>query len=666
MRISAVTPLTALMLFSAGLSPARAGVAPALSDRTVHYAIDVTLESVEKTLSGVERITWRNPSSDAVHELQFHTYLNAFKNTESTFMHESGARRRAALREGGWGGIDVLSLRLENGTELRNRCSFISPDDGNAMDQTVLRVPLPAAVPPGGRIALTLKFSAQLPRIIARTGYSADFYMVGQWFPKLGVYEPAGMRFAARGGWNCHQFHASTEFYADFGVYDVDMTVPDRFIVGATGSRRGEKRNPDSTVTYSYHASDVHDFAWTASPDFVEVTGRWRGVSLRALLQPQHAGQAGRYLGSAGAALAYLDACVGPYPYADLTIVDPAWRAGAAGGMEYPQLFTVETFGLMPEGVRLPELVTIHEFTHQYFYGMVATNEFEEAWMDEGFTQYYETRIMDSLFGAKHAVMNLFGCHFGDLEFTRIGYSGMHDPGIAPIATPGWMFPAGSYGPLTYSKTSLVLSTLEGLIGRSAMDSVMKTYFRRWKFRHPCGKDFVALVNTMVPAICGDRFGPDMNWFFDQVLYGTGVCDFELTSIAVNAATSQEGMADTGSAHMRMEGGNAGDSAGMFESVVTVGRPGDVRLPVVVAVRFDDGHEVREGWDGRGKSVQFRYRGPWRVVQAGVDPDRKIPLDVNLTNNTRSTVPPGVAVWKYVVKVLFWVQNIFLLAATIA
>jgi hypothetical protein len=659
-----VTALLALSVFEVGLSPARPGSPPVLSDRVVQYAIDVTLESREKTLSGSERLTWRNSSSDPVQELQFHTYLNAFKNTESTFMRESGARRSAAVREGGWGWIDVLSLRMENGTELRDRCTFISPDDGNGKDRTVLRVPLPTPVPPGGRISLTVKFHAQLPRIIARTGYYGDFFMIGQWFPKLGVYEPAGTRFATRGAWNCHQFHASTEFYADFGVYDVNMTVPARFIVGATGGRRGERRNQDSTVTYSYHADDVHDFAWTASPMFVEATDTWRHVSLRALLQPQHAGQAQRFLRSARAALGYLDACVGPYPYSDLTIVDPAWGAEGAGGMEYPELFTVLTFSLMPEGVRMPELVTIHELTHQYFQGMVATNEFEEAWMDEGFTEYYETRIMDSVYGAATSTVDLLGCHFGDLALSRLGYTGMNDPGIAPITTPAWKFPPGSYSALTYSKTALVLSTLEGLIGRAAMDSVMKTYFRRWKFRHPCGKDFVTVVNTMVPAICGNRFGRDMNWFFDQVLYGSGVCDYDLRSIAVNPVTPEGGIVEVDSAQAHVDERKGGIPPQMFESVVTVGRRGDVRLPVGVAVRFDDGHEVREEWDGSGKTTQFRYRG--KVVWAAVDPDGKIPLDVNLINNVRSTRPPGGAVWKYAVKVLFWIQNMFLFAATIA
>ncbi len=636
----------ALLPFAADVSGARAAPAPALSDRVVQYAIDVSLDAKSKTLSGSERLTWRNPSALAVRELRLHLYMNAFRNRESTFMRESPGRRSGAVSGGTWGWIDLLSVQTGNGGEIRDRCTFISPDDDNAKDSTVLRVPLPAPVPAGGRVSLSMTFIVQLPRVIARTGYYGNFFMIAQWFPKVGVFEPAGMRFAGPvGGWNCHQFHGVTEFYADFGVYDVRMTVPGRFVVGATGRRIGARENEDSTVTYAYHAEDVHDFAWTASPDFVEVTDTWNNVSLRALVQRQHAGQAGRYLHSAAATLGYLAGCLGPYPYADLTIVDPAWGASEAGGMEYPQLITGETLSFMPEGVRMPELVTVHEITHQYFYGMVATNEFEEAWMDEGFTQYYETRIMDDLYGVKHSLVDFPDVHCGDLEFSRIMYTGMSDPGIAPITTLGWKFPAGSYSALTYSKTTLVLATLEGMIGRPAMDSVMRGYFNRWKFRHPCGRDFVAVVDSIAPRLSGNIYGRDMEWFFDQVLNGTGVCDYELKSIAVSPLAP------------------SGDSAGgMFVSVVTAARLGSVCLPVEVAVWFEDGRRVTEQWDGKAKTVHFRYTGASKAVRAAVDPEGKIPLDVNVTNNARSAGPPEGLLWKYTAKVLFWVQNIFLLS----
>ena len=130
-------------------------------------------------------------------------------------------------------------MKLADGTDLTSRARFEHPDDGNADDRTVMRVPLPQPVAAGASIALVIEWHAKLPRVFARTGYRRDYYLVGQWFPKIAVYEPAGTRGRIAGGWNCHQFHANTEFYADFGRYRVNITTPAAFVVGATGQRTG-------------------------------------------------------------------------------------------------------------------------------------------------------------------------------------------------------------------------------------------------------------------------------------------------------------------------------------------------------------------------------------------------------------------------------------------
>lgn len=359
-----------------------------MSPRIVTYKISVSLDPVEKMLNGKETLTWRNTSTDRVGELQFHLYLNTFKNSQSTFMKESGGENRGfKLSEGGWGWIDVISMKTADGEDLTGRIAFIHPDDDNAQDQSVIRVPLSKPVTPGQTIQLNIDFRAKLPRVFARTGYYQNFYMVGQWFPKIGVYEAAGQRFATKGQWNCHQFHSSTEFYADYGVYDVDMTVPKEYVVGATGLLQNMKENADGTKTVSHHAEDVHDFAWTASPTYLDLSDQWRDVKIRVLMQPQRAHQAERYLESAKAALELFDKHVGKYPYPNLTIVDPAFGATGAGGMEYPTLITAGSMWGLGKSVKLAEMVTVHEFGHQYWYGLVGNNEFEEAYLDEGFNR---------------------------------------------------------------------------------------------------------------------------------------------------------------------------------------------------------------------------------------------------------------------------------------
>jgi len=233
----------------------------------VEYRIEASLEAEKHVITGRERLVWRNPSGDAVPELRFHMYLNAFKNNLSTFMRESGGQ----LRGGGgsepadWGYIDIDSIRVSDaaGENLKARTRFVQPDGNELADETVLAVPLSTPVPPHGEITLAIEFRSKLPRIFARTGFARDYHLVGQWFPKIGVYEPAGMRGREAGGWNCHAFHANSEFYADFGDYDVTLDVPASYIVGATGKKVSENRKGARSL-YRWVQQNVHDFAWTA------------------------------------------------------------------------------------------------------------------------------------------------------------------------------------------------------------------------------------------------------------------------------------------------------------------------------------------------------------------------------------------------------------------
>ncbi len=644
-----VADAAVVFLTSVSLVSAQPSSSLPLSPRVANYRIAVSLDPEKKTLTAEETLRWHNASTDSIHELRLHLYLNAFKDRNSTFFKESGrSMRESDSGREGWGSITVNSMKTADGLDLLPGMEFIHPDDDNADDQTVVRVPLAKPVPPKGDITLAVGFGAQLPHVIARTGYHQDFFMIGQWFPKIGVYEQEGERLALHGGWNCHQFHAATEFYADFGVYDVTITVPSRFAVGATGEQLQESTNNDGTKTVMFHAEDVHDFAWTASPNAMPVHDTWRDVRITVLMQPQRKALAWRYLSSAKIALEYFDAHVGLYPYHTLTIVDPAYGASAAGGMEYPTLITGDAMWGIGQWIRLQELVTVHEFGHQYWYGMVANNEFEEAWLDEGITQYYESRIMDESYGEQNSVVDFFGLHVGDFETSRLEYTGLPNPKIAPIATFVWKFPQRRSGSLTYGKTAVFLTTLDRLIGRAAMDTVMKTFFARWRFKHPCGRDFVSVVNEVVPRMCGNRFGPDMNWFFDQVLYGTDICDYELTSIQNSDLRKRA----EGASHDSMHKAS-------YESHVFVSRLGEVCMPVTIAVRFEDGSETREEWDGKARTKDLTFQRNVPVVKAEVDPDHVLAIDINYINNAKTVEPKTSAIWKYTISVLFWIQNVF-------
>ena len=620
-----------------------------LSPRLANYQIDVTLNPATKKLDGRETLTWRNPSNDVVRELQFHLYLNAFRNEKSTFMRESGGQLRGNEidhKADSYGSIDLLSMvARRNGTSVSEPLAyqFFQPDDQNKDDHTVVRVPLTKPVGPGETIVLDIRFRAKLPKIFARTGFSRDYFLVGQWFPKIAVYEPAGTRYqpvgpAKQGQWNCHQFHANSEFYADYGVYDVHITTPKNYWVSATGLYQSEKIHADGTKTILYHAEDVVDFAWTASPHFKVVEDRWKRpsggeVKIELLMQPEHFGQAQRHLDAAKTALAYFDKHLGRYPFPNLTIVDPPLDGSGSAGMEYPTFITAGTTWGMPTGLRAPEFVTVHEFGHQYFMQLLATNEFEEAWLDEGFNQYYEGRIMDETYGFHSGQVDLFGYRMGDLEISRDAYVHQDNPAIGSSFGNVWQLPDGQYGVLTYMKTATWMRTLEGLVGRPVMDEIMQTYFVRWKFKHPDGQNFIDIVNEIVPKRLGQKYGPDMNWFFKQALYGEQVIDYQLVSLKNKKPKGKQ------------------------QTIVTVQRNGDGTMPVEVLVHFENGKEQTLLWDGKDRQHQFTLTSTAEAVWAKVDPKQKIYMDTNLNNNSLTLEPSSAPAAKFATKFLFWVEN---------
>jgi len=635
-----------------------------LSNRIASYDMTVKLNPVKKTVTGMETLYWKNTSPDKISELRFHLYLNAFKNTNSTFIRELSMQLRGDEMDESsdlkWGWIDVLSMKIKDGEDLTRKIKFIQPDDNNKDDQTVISVPLQNTVLPGQTITLQIIFESKLPKVFARSGFMDDFYLVGQWFPKIGVYEKAGDRYSINGQWNCHQYHADSEFFADFGVYNVNITIPENYKAGAVGILQNEKHNGDGTKTLTFHAEDVIDFAWTASPRYKIAEANWKNVKIKVLLQPEHYSQADRHINSVKYALEYFDKYIGKYPYPNLTIVDPPLRASGASGMEYPTFFTAGCYWGMPSGIKFTEIVVVHEFGHNYFQGMLATNEFEEAWMDEGFNTYYETRIMDNYYGRHTSYVNLFGIRMGDGECIREDYTGMSNPKIAPVFLNSWEYVNGGYASITYSKTDTWMYTLEGLLGQKVMDEIMKTYFNTWQFKHPCAKDFIAIVNEIVHKEYGNKFGENMNWFFDEVLYGTDICDYKLENITVEKVESPKGAYDSSSVKKYFKNKDGQNEKYLYNSNILISRLGEVIMPVEILVHFDNGQEVLETWDGRDRTYNLIYNKPAKVVWAKVDPYNKISMDVNKINNSYTTEPESMVVNKYFAKFLFWVENIML------
>ena len=628
-----------------------------LSPRTANYDIQVRLDVPNKKLIASTQLLWNNPSADTIRELQFHVYLNAFKNTESTFMKGSGRIpdffKENLLEKCGWSWVNIKSMKDEYGNDLTLSMNYIHPEDDNAADQTVLKVPLPQPVLPHQSIRVHYDWEVKIPLAVIRTGYNKDFYFFAQWFPKLGVYETAGTRFATKGQWNCHQYHRNGEYYSDFGVYHVEINVPKDFVVGASGECIHKEEKGDRRI-WTFHLEDVIDFTWASSPHFEVTESEWNGVKLYFLSYPKHQHFARRQFATIKNALDFFSKNIGAYPYKTLTIVQPPIHGLFTGGMEYPTLITSMGLCFIPKGIHLTETLTIHEFTHQYFMQMVATNEQEEPWMDEGITTYYETRILDTYYGEKTSTANWMGIKIGSVEYNRAEFFAFNNIKIAPDTFKSRDYVHGGYSRIAYNKTAIWLSTLEGIIGRKTFDEAMKTYFQKWKFKHPCRNDFINVFNEVVHKNHGNKFGENLDWFFQQVLYGTDECDYKVAAISNHEVFPKAGFFENIDDCITRDEKNFG---GIYRSKVILNRLGELKFPLDILVRFDNGDEVLENWDGMARSTEFVYKGKRKISSVEIDPKRKIWIDKNFINNSLTLQPERKGIRKYLSQFLFWLQN---------
>jgi hypothetical protein len=580
--------------------PASAAYAslPAVSfpdvEAVASYAIEVTLEPETRLLTGRERIKYTNTTAVPMPDLVFHLYLNAFRSLDTHFLRGSDGMHRMNSWDPDYPGwMEVSSLRLSTGEIL----SLELLGDG-----TLARASLPAPILPGAAVEVEVEFQALLPRVFARSGFAEDargdlFFMVGQWFPKLGVWQETG--------WNAYPYFPNGEFFADFGEYDVAITLPHAYVTAGTGIPVEENSNPDGTRTVQYHASGVIDFAWAASPNFRIATRKVDGIEVVYVYLPEHDWTVTRVLDAAERALLSFGSWFGQYPYPRLTIVDVPDAGQGAGGMEYPTLVTAgvpDSLGLGPTPARLGldqtlELVVIHEVGHQWWQSMVAFNEVEEPWLDEGFTEYSTARVYLTGAAPSRSILNLAGIEIDPLQLRRseyIIYPGVRSYGAA------WEFEGMiDYGIAAYSKPLLSLTTLENILGAETMLAVMETFFQRYQFAHPTTEDF----KTTAEEISGQN----LDWFFDGLVYGSG---------AVNYVVSELG-----------------------EDWVRVVRQGDLVVPTEVLITFASGEQVLEPWDGVESERVFSYPDRPPIQSAWIDPERKILVDMIWLDNGFSRLP---------------------------
>ena len=628
------------------------------------YLMDVRLDTSRKCLNGDLVLNWKNTTDFPATDLQFHLYYNAWRNNKSSFLNSVRYRKRdlSVYKDDEWAYCDIKEIRIlkdENfeDEDLFPSIKFIQPNDGNPHDRTVLKAPLRRSVFPGESISVAIKWESKIPRTFARTGNIGDFYFLAQWFPKIGVFEDSGL-------WNCHQF-IQTEFYADYGTYDVKLTVPSRWIVGATGREIGKYENRDGTTTHHYYQDMVHDFTWVTAPYFSAYTTRFDEpglppVDMRLLLMPDHENKRERYFTSTAIALKYYGEWFGAYPYGHVTIVDPAYQS-RTGGMEYPTLFTGGTRWLSPPATRSPESVTIHEAGHQFWYGLIGNNEFEYAWIDEGFNTYTQHRIFKHYYPLPVLTKRYFEGFIpfvfdGVFKENRIAgadkYSGYQSVFKKdPMGLASWKHGPGSYGANAYDRPALMLQTLENYLGWDVFRKAMSVFFQRWKYKHPKPADFFATINEVS--------GQDMDWFFQEAYYKANVFDYGVGKVWSAAERDLHGYPEPNNPYFEQAPKSPNKGSGdNFASSVYIRRWGGAVFPVEIKITFNNGEEVLETWDGKARWTVFKYHKKASVESVEVDPEHKLALDINYSNNSwLRNSQATIASWKWTSKWMIWLQN---------
>ncbi len=642
---------------------ARTGKEATLSDRVVAYSIDAELDPVRHTIAGRQQLTWRNRSAQPVCSVYLHLYLNAFEGPGSTFMTElrennDAFRSDVRTKDGEWGYIKLRKV-AQGGAPVQ--WSFVQPDGGPSTDRTVVRLELPQPVAPGASTTLDIDFFDQLPRVVARTGYYQSFHLVAQWFPKIGVLELPGERGATAPRWNAHEFHAHSEFYADFGAYDVRITVPKGYTVGATGEEANAPIEKDGKVTHRFVQGDVHDFAWTADNRYAKpLVGYYEGegsprVAVRVLFPPEYENNAKPALDATIASLEYFSRTLGPYPYRTVTVVIPPYNAGEAGGMEYPTFFTASSYANVDEGTvtrDLLDFVTIHEFGHGYFYGILGSNEFEEPMLDEGLNEFWDQRMLteakrDLRLGTPWMKKLGLDLRLPVFEMERLGAMTEH-PADA-LGQNSWnRMSGGSYGTV-YSRTATAMRDLEAAVGTPALERAFKLYYERWKYRHPSIADLRAALieGTGQPEAVERLFATqvyDVNPVNDriagfsssEVLPQPGYAMYKGKRVELTRASIDKAIADKREAWTKANPeAKPGQGAFPYRTKVLVRRSG-ADVPQTLTVTFADGSKEIAHFSGSQPWQRFTWTRQAKAVSVQLDPEGKHYLDAAKLDDARA------------------------------
>lgn len=495
----------------------------------VDTRIEVRLDDRLHMLHGYEQISYRNNSPDTLHFLYLHLWPNAYKDDRSQFSEQQVQQYKKGFyfsKEEDKGYIDSLHFSI-NGE---------SADYYFVQDNLdIIRIDLATPLAPGGSLEISTPFRVKIPKVVSRLGHTGQAYFISQWFPKPAVYDAKG--------WHPMPYLDQGEFYSEIGSYDVRITLPRNYVVMATGNCNNPEEEqwldslsqspppPDTLYTKSWPASsselktlhftedNIHDFAWFADKrwmlrkDTISGEGNEGVTTLYTAFPPRHQKQWAKGTEYLKATIRTYGTQVGRYPYRTMKAVEGDMSAG--GGMEYPTVTVIDrsvVWGLKD--------VLVHEAGHNWFYGILASNEREHAWMDEGMNSFYEQKTTRAIAKADTAKNKRSGSSsMENLVYYQSVAMGI-DQAIEQQAT---AFLSVNYGGDVYYKSAMLLHWLEAYMGQESFRNAIQEYYDTWKHKHPYPEDFRAIIRK--------HCSRSTDWFFDGALHTEARIDFALRSV---------------------------------------------------------------------------------------------------------------------------------------
>lgn len=572
------------LLFSAILL----GAVPELSPEVpAAYEINAILDDSTHAISGTESVEFLNPSEMPLNSIAFHLYPNAFEDTNTVYCREN-RRSRERVKEG-----NVSKVNVSNITVYGKNID----EGGYRIEGTRLYIDLERPLLPRRKIEITMNYEIILPKMMGHFGYDDDgAYLIAHCFPILCGYQKGRLI-----DW---EYHANSEFFSNFSFYDVTIELPVDFKAVSTGGISRDSET-DSSAVWKARADTVIDFGLVCGPGFEEFESEIGGIGLKYLLKEKNSGLFPAADSTLKESLGYCGDMLFRYPYAEFALADFGFTNA---GLELPGLIVTGVFdspGKMRE-VFLKKTIA-HETAHQWFYATIATNEFEEPWLDEGFASFLEVKI-----GQEYG-FNKFPVIFSNYENSERSlrrFFALMDGAKYPINLKSWDYPDWqTYTTAVYGRAWMVLQALENSLGDSTFAVAIKSFAEDYRFSHPDQEDFFESISA--------SSGDDLTGFMDMFVDGTARVDYAIERLRFEKADAP---------------GDSGEAE--YVTYVTLERKLDGILPQTVTVGFEDGTEMTQVWDGKGRITRLTFDKDSKPVWASIEKDEPYYIDENINDNS--------------------------------